>query len=106
MRPMSTKSGFNRYDYFAHRQAKRRAACPALPGEPPPSELSWTKACFLQYRGTIFAMRLSNQSDQEFLPAALPESKHGLMGESLFQCGNGCHRQAKACRSLPASASI
>lgn len=43
-----------------------------------PSELATT---VLSQCGTIFALRMTSQKDQEFLAAALPESSHGLMGE-------------------------
>jgi DNA helicase HerA-like ATPase len=71
---------------------------------PRPSELSTT---VLSQCGTIFAMRLSNQKDQEFLAAALPESSTGLMGElpslrngEAIAVGEGVPVSARICLDL------
>lgn len=72
---------------------------------PRPSELSTS---VLSQCGTIFAMRLSNQKDQEFLSAALPESSTGLMGElpslrngQAIAVGEGVPVSARICFDLP-----
>jgi uncharacterized protein len=71
---------------------------------PRPSELSTT---VLSQCGTIFSMRLSNQKDQEYLLAALPESSTGLMGElpslrngEAIAVGEGVPVSARICLDL------